>query len=123
MTPNLFQFTGPFKEDLFIALKDNEIAGRIAVIINWYEVKQQKTSKIRFGWFDFIDDLEVSELLLRKVIEAGKKNKVKYMEGPMGFSNLDKVGVLTSGFDVIGTMITSYNHCLLYTSPSPRDRG
>ena len=96
--------------ELFIAIKDNEIAGRIAVIINWYEVKQQKTSKIRFGWFDFIDDLEVSQLLLRKVIEAGKKNKLKYMEGPMGFSNLDKVGVLTSGFDVIGTMITSYNH-------------
>ena len=45
--------------ELFIAIKDNEIAGRIAVIINWFEVKQQKTSKIRFGWFDFIDDLEV----------------------------------------------------------------
>ena len=96
--------------ELFIAIKENEIVGRIAVIINWFEVKQQKTSKIRFGWFDFIDDLKVSELLLQKVIETGKKNKLKYMEGPMGFSNLDKVGVLTSGFDVIGTMITSYNH-------------
>ena len=28
----------------------------------------------------------------------------------MGFSNLDKVGVLTSGFEIIGTMITAYNH-------------
>ncbi len=96
--------------ELFIAIKDNEIAGRIAVIINWYEVKQQKTSKIRFGWFDFIDDYKVSNLLFSKVVELGKKNKLKYMEGPMGFNNLDKVGVLTSGFDVIGTMITAYNH-------------
>ena len=58
----------------------------------------------------YIDDYNVSKRLLEKVVESGKKNKLKYMEGPMGFSNLDKVGVLTSGFDVIGTMITSYNH-------------
>ncbi|MBT8321201.1 MAG: GTP cyclohydrolase, partial [Eudoraea sp.] len=32
------------------------------------------------------------------------------MEGPVGFSNLDKVGVLIEGFDHIGTMITWYNH-------------
>ena len=96
--------------ELFIAIKENKIVGRIAVIINWYEVNKQKTSKIRFGWFDFIDDYKVSKLLLEKVAELGKKNNLKYMEGPMGFSNLDKVGVLTSGFDIVGTMITAYNH-------------
>jgi len=96
--------------ELYVATKNNEIVGRIAVIINWYEVKEQKTSKIRFGWFDFIDDFEVSKVLLDKVVESGNKNKLKYMEGPMGFSNLDKVGVLTSGFDVISTMITNYNY-------------
>ena len=96
--------------ELYMASKNDEIVGRIAVIINWYEVKEQKTSKIRFGWFDFIDDFEVSKVLLDKVVESGNKNKLKYMEGPMGFSNLDKVGVLTSGFDVISTMITNYNY-------------
>src|SRR5690606_29099061 len=40
----------------------------------------------------------------------GQKNGLGYMEGPVGFSNLDKVGVLTEGFDQIGTMITWYNH-------------
>jgi GNAT superfamily N-acetyltransferase len=44
------------------------------------------------------------------VYELGKKNKLEYVEGPMGFSNLDKVGVLTEGFEEIGTMITWYNH-------------
>ena len=96
--------------ELYVASKNDEIVGRIAVIINWYEVKEQKTSKIRFGWFDFIDDFEVSKVLLDKVIEIGKANNLEYMEGPMGFSNLDKVGVLTSGFDVISTMITNYNY-------------
>ena len=96
--------------ELYMASKNDEIVGRIAVIINWYEVKEQKTSKIRFGWFDFIDDFEVSKVLLDKVVEIGKTNNLEYMEGPMGFSNLDKVGVLTSGFDVISTMITNYNY-------------
>ena len=98
------------KVELFLAYQDKNVVGRIAVIINWFEVKEQKTSKIRFGWFDFIDNYEVSDILFKKVIEIGKANHLDYMEGPMGFSNLDKVGVLTSGFDVIGTMITNYNY-------------
>ena len=93
----------------FVALKDSKIVGRIASILNYTEINQQKVLKIRFGWFDFIDDYKVSEALLAKVEEIGKIHKLKYMEGPMGFSNLDKVGVLTEGFNDIGTMITWYN--------------
>ena len=94
----------------FIAYRDQKPVGRIASIVNWQEVKEQKLSKIRFGWFDFIDDIEVSTALLNRVIEIGKDFGLEYMEGPMGFSNLDKVGVLTEGFDHIGTMVTWYNH-------------
>jgi GNAT superfamily N-acetyltransferase len=74
------------------------------------EVKQQQVKKMRFGWFDFVDDHEVTEALFNKVAEIGKEHQLSYMEGPVGFSNLDKVGVLTEGFDEIGTMITWYNH-------------
>lgn len=94
----------------FLAYKNNKIVGRIAVIINWDEVNNQQKSKVRFGWFDVIDDIEVTKALLEKVYEIGKKNNLKYVEGPMGFSNLDKVGVLTYGYNEIGTMITWYNH-------------
>lgn len=94
----------------FLAYKDEKLAGRIVAIINWIEVKQQGLSKMRFGWFDFIDDPEVSAALLEKVEEIGKSHNLEFMEGPVGFSNLDKVGVLTEGFDHIGTMITWYNH-------------
>ena len=94
----------------FLAYKNNQIVGRVAAIINWLEVKEQKLLKMRFGWFDFVDDLEVSKALLDKVAEIGKKHQLDYMEGPVGFSNLDKVGVLIDGFDHIGTMITWYNH-------------
>jgi len=94
----------------FVAIKNDEIVGRIAAIINHTEINEQNLKKMRFGWFDFIDDLEVSKMLIEKVIEIGNQQKLEFMEGPVGFSNLDKVGVLTNGFDHIGTMITWYNH-------------
>ncbi len=94
----------------FTAVKNNEIVGRIAAIINYTEINDQNIKKMRFGWFDFIDDIEVSSMLLNKVEEIGIQNKLDFMEGPVGFSNLDKVGVLTEGFEYIGSMITWYNY-------------
>jgi len=96
--------------NLFLAVEDNLIIGRIAAIINWYEVKTQKIRKIRFGWFDTIDDINVTRSLINEVSKIGKKHQLEIIEGPMGFSNLDKVGVLTSGYDEISTMITWYNY-------------
>jgi ribosomal protein S18 acetylase RimI-like enzyme len=94
----------------FIALRDGKIVGRIVAIINWFEVEKQQIKKMRFGWFDVIDDVEVSKVLLDKVKEIGLENNLAYIEGPIGFNNLDKTGVLVEGFDHIGTMITWYNH-------------
>ena len=94
----------------FLAIKEDQIVGRVVAIINWFEVTQQQIKKIRFGWFDVVDDIEVSKVLLNKVKEIGLTNNLEYIEGPVGFNNLDKTGVLTEGFDHIGTMITWYNH-------------
>ena len=95
---------------LFLAYKNGELVGRIAAIINWLEVKNQNEKKMRFGWFDFIDDLEVSRTLLNEVEKIGKAHNLEYTEGPVGFSNLDKVGVMTEGFESRSSMITWYNH-------------
>ena len=96
--------------NFYLAYKDGKVVGRIAAIINWDEVNDQHKSKVRFGWWDVIDDIEVTKALLEKVYELGKKNNLEYVEGPMGFSNLDKVGVLTHGYDEMGSMITWYNY-------------
>jgi len=93
----------------YLAFQNNKIVGRIAAIVNWEEVNNQQKRKVRFGWFDVINDVAVTKMLLEKVRDLGKRNNLEYMEGPMGFSNLDKVGVLTEGFNEIGTMITWYN--------------
>jgi len=93
----------------FLAYKGNKIVGRVVAMINWIEINHQKVKKMRFGWFDFIDDKNVSKALLEKVAKIGKEHQLEYMEGPVGFSNLDKVGVLTEGFEHRGNMITWYN--------------
>ena len=94
----------------FLAYIDGEIVGRIAALINWIEVKDLNKKKVRFGWFDFIDDKNVSKALLEKVIVIGKKNNLEFIEGPVGFSNMDKAGMLIKGFEKKNTMITMYNY-------------
>lgn len=94
----------------FLAYKGKDIVGRIAAIVNWLEVNKQQIKKMRFGWYDFIDDFEVSKALFETVEQIGKQHQLTYIEGPVGFSNLDKVGVMTEGFDSIAPMITWYNH-------------
>ena len=97
------------KARFFLAYKSKKIVGRIAAMINWIEVNEVGKSKVRFGWFDVIDDLEVSKLLLEQVRLFGEEHHLKTIEGPMGFSNLDKAGMLIEGFEERNTMITLYN--------------
>lgn len=92
-----------------LAYKNDEIVGRVAAIINHTEVEHQGIKKMRFGWFDVIDDIDVTKALINEVINIGKANHLEYVEGPVGFSNLDKVGVLTEGFNETGNMITWYS--------------
>src|SRR6056300_527619 len=96
--------------EFFLAYKKNKIVGRIAAIVNWVEVKEQKKNKLRFGWYDVIDDLEVSKKLMNEVISFGKERQLSFIEGPVGFSNMDKAGLLTHGFDELNTMITWYHN-------------
>lgn len=93
----------------FVAFKNGESVGRIASIINWQEVKEQDKQKIRFGWFDVVDDIEVTKALLEQVKRIGQEKKLSYIEGPAGFSNMDKAGALVEGFEHINTMVTLYN--------------
>lgn len=97
--------------DFYLAYNtNNQIVGRIAVIVNHYEVNVQGIKKVRFGWLDMIDDLQVTKALLQKAEEKARELSLSYIEGPMGFSNLDKVGIQTSGYQHIGCMVTWTNH-------------
>lgn len=93
----------------FLAYKGENIVGRIAVMINHKEEKELGIRKVRFGWLDFINDIEVSKSLINTAIEYAKSKGIYKIEGPMGFTNLDKAGMLTKGFDKLATMIGIYN--------------
>lgn len=94
----------------YLAYREGEIVGRIAAIINWLEINQVGKNKVRFGWFDAINDINVSKVLLNAVELFGKENNLTTIEGPVGFSNLDKAGLLIEGFQELNTMITLYNY-------------
>ena len=93
----------------FLAFNNSQIVGRIAVIINHKESQELGIHKVRFGWLDFIDDEKVSSALINVAIDFAEKNGIKTIEGPMGFTNLDKAGMLTFGYDKLATMIGLYN--------------
>ncbi|MNK15359.1 hypothetical protein D3C87_334960 [compost metagenome] len=94
----------------FLAFKNGKIVGRIAVLINRKEEKELGIKKVRFGWLDFVDDADVSKALIDEAIKFAKENQIDKIEGPMGFTNLDKAGMLTFGFDKLATMIGLYNN-------------
>ena len=93
----------------YLAYRGKEIVGRIGAMVNWIEVSEVGKNKVRFGWYDTIEDVEVSKLLLQQVENFAEVHKLKNIEGPMGFSNLDKAGLLIEGFEEQNTMITLYN--------------
>ncbi len=94
----------------FLAYQNNKIVGRIAVMINHREEQELGIKKVRFGWLDFIDDLDVSKALINLAIDFAKSHQTSKIEGPMGITNLDKAGMLTMGFDKLATMIGLYNY-------------
>ena len=94
----------------FLAYKDGKVVGRVAGIINHRYNKQWNRPAARFGWIDFIDDIEVSTALLKAVEEWGHEKGMKELIGPLGFTDMDPEGMLIKGFDQLGTMATSYNY-------------
>ena len=96
--------------ELYLAYKDGEVVGRVAAIVNHKANASWKVDQVRFGWFDFIDDIEVSSALLEAVIAFGKSHGMKQIVGPLGFTDFDPEGMLVEGFDRLSTMALIYNH-------------
>ena len=94
----------------FLAYKDGEVVGRVAAIINHKANELWGVKQVRFGWIDFIDDLEVSSALLNAVEEFGRERGMTQIVGPLGFTDFDPEGLLVEGFDRLSTMALIYNY-------------
>lgn len=96
--------------EYFLAYKDGKLVGRVAAIINNKSNTTWNRKDVRFGWLDMIDDIEVTKALMNAVEEYGKSKGMTHVCGPLGFTDMDPEGMLTEGFDQLGTMATEYNY-------------
>ena len=96
--------------EYFLAYKDDQLVGRVAAIINYKANKRWERKSVRFGWIDFVDDLEVSAALLKAVEDYGRSKGMEEVIGPLGFTDFDPEGMLTHGFEELNTMATIYNY-------------
>ncbi|MDR1726121.1 MAG: N-acetyltransferase [Bacteroidales bacterium] len=94
---------------IFLAYKDGKIAGRIVGMINSKANEIWKRTRVRFGWFDFINDKDVANALLNAVAQWGKSRGMDKILGPMGFTDMDKEGMMIEGFDTDCPMACYYN--------------
>jgi len=95
---------------LWMAYKDNKPVGRVAGIINRKANEKWGYKHVRFGWFDFIDDLEVSKALLDTVVAWGKERGMDGLNGPVGFTDFDHEGLLLEGYEYLAPMASLYNY-------------
>lgn len=96
--------------EYFMAYRDGKAVGRVAAIINHSANKKWERESVRFGWIDFVDDIEVSKALLKAVEDYGKSKGMKEIVGPLGFTDMDPEGMLLYGYDQLGTQATAYNY-------------
>ena len=78
--------------EYFMAFRDGKMVGRVAAIINHSANKKWERESVRFGWIDFVDDIEVSTALLKAVEDYGKQKGMKEIVGPLGFTDMDPEG-------------------------------
>ena len=96
--------------EYFMAIKDGKMVGRVAAIINHRANERWDRKQVRFSWFDFVDDPEVSAALLKTVEDWGRAKGMTEIAGPIGFIDTDREGMLVEGFDELSTMYINYNY-------------
>lgn len=92
------------------AYKDGVMAGRISGIVQ--KASNLKTGKkqVRFTRFDVVNDEEVAKALFKAVEDWALEQGMDEVVGPLGFSDLEREGLLIDGFDTPATFEESYNH-------------
>lgn len=94
---------------MYLAYKDGKLAGRVAAIVNSKANAAWNHDQVRFGWFDFIDDREVSKALLDAVEAFGRERGMTTILGPLGFTDFDPEGMLVEGFEYLSSMALHHN--------------
>jgi len=95
---------------LWLAYRKGQIVGRVAGIVNPRANELYNQSRVRFGWFDFIDDVAVAKALLHQVEVWGASMGMNQIHGPLGFNTWNRQGMLVEGFEDIPPVNCLYNY-------------
>ncbi|MBO4573337.1 MAG: N-acetyltransferase [Clostridia bacterium] len=94
----------------FLAERDNKTVGRISGILQKAHNEKTGEKRVRFTRFDSINDLEVASALFAAVEKWAKDKGMDIVCGPLGFSDLEREGLLIDGFDQLSTFEEQYNY-------------
>lgn len=89
--------------------EQGEHVGRIQGIIQHASNKKTGENRVRFTRFDSIDDENVAAALFKAVEDWAKQKNCNLVCGPLGFSDLEREGLLIDGFDETNTFEEQYN--------------
>lgn len=92
------------------AYRDGKMVGRINGIIQKAANEKNNEKRVRFGRFDSIDDQEVADALFKAVESWAVAKGMDTAHGPLGFSDLEREGLLIDGFDQVSTYEEQYNY-------------
>ncbi|MBR2023925.1 MAG: hypothetical protein IJ996_05375 [Clostridia bacterium] len=98
------------KSAFFLAVKDGKTVGRIQAIIQYQYNDIHNTKQVRFTRFDSLDDVEIATALFTAVENFAKANGMEEVVGPLGYSDLEREGLLIEGFDYLSTFEEQYNY-------------
>ncbi len=94
----------------FLARRGGRVVGRIQGILQRQYNELHGTKRLRFTRFDSIDDAEVSRALFSSLEEWGRERGMEELCGPLGYSDLDREGLLIEGFSEDSTFEEQYNY-------------
>ncbi len=98
------------ERELYLAFRDGKVVGRVAAIINFNANKKWNENTVRFGWIDFVEDFEVAKALVDTVIAWGVERGAQKVKGPLGFTDMDREGLLVEGFENESPFTVIYNY-------------
>ncbi len=104
-----FIYSDTCETGYWLAYRDGKVVGRIMAIIQRAANEKNNEKRVRFDRFDAIDDQEVANALFGAVEQFAKAHGMNAVCGPLGFSDLEREGLLVEGFDQLSTFEEQYN--------------
>ena len=99
----------------FLAYQNGKAVGRVAAIHNPLHQETWGQHYLRFGWIDFLEDPQISKALMDEVESWALELGCSAVHGPLGFTDLDREGMLVEGFDELGTLATRHDQPYYHT--------